>query len=114
MLFCPICSNLLLVEHGTEGLRFCCQTCPYVSNITQRVAKDMKLKRKELDDVLDTDDVMKNAQKTNVYCESCGNNEVRASWSHTCRCHRGLSSKTGRSALKLMTIPPASAQDGFL
>ena len=29
-MFCPTCSNLLLVEDGSSGVQLFCQTCPYV------------------------------------------------------------------------------------
>lgn len=31
--FCPTCANMLLVEHEVHGMRFYCQTCPYVFHI---------------------------------------------------------------------------------
>jgi len=78
MKFCPICSNLLLVETGPSGLRFCCQTCPYVSNITSRISKTLVLKRKEVDDVLGGDEAWDNVDKTMARCPFCDNNEVGA------------------------------------
>ena len=36
-LFCPHCGNLLVVEEGPSTLRFACNTCPYVQNITEKV-----------------------------------------------------------------------------
>jgi DNA-directed RNA polymerase subunit M/transcription elongation factor TFIIS len=113
MQFCPICSNLLLVETGPSGLRFCCQTCPYVSDIEKRVSivamamglggqggawlvgqrcfnvcliprhpgdwqicKTMKLKRKEVDDVLGGEEAWASANRTTSNCPFCDNNEV--------------------------------------
>ena len=78
MQFCPICSNLLLVEDGGAGYRFCCQTCPYVSAITRKISKTMKLKRKEVDDVLGGEDAWAAANRTTAQCPFCDNNEVRA------------------------------------
>ena len=37
-LFCPHCGNLLVVEEGPSTLRFACNTCPYVQNISEKVA----------------------------------------------------------------------------
>lgn len=37
MLFCPHCSNLLLIENE-GGQDFYCQTCPYVYSIQKRVS----------------------------------------------------------------------------
>ena len=36
-LFCPQCGTLLVVEEGPSTLRFSCNTCPYVQNITEKV-----------------------------------------------------------------------------
>lgn len=77
MRFCPICSNILLVEPGQSSFRFCCQTCPYVSNITKKISKTMKLKRKEVDDVLGGDEAWASANKTTCNCPYCDNREVR-------------------------------------
>ncbi len=76
MQFCPICSNLLLVEEGGAGYRFCCQTCPYISAITKRISKTMKLKRKEVDDVLGGEDAWASANRTTAQCPFCDNAEV--------------------------------------
>lgn len=76
MQFCPICSNILLVEPGQASFRFCCQTCPYVSSITRNISKTMKLKRKEVDDVLGGDEAWASANKTTANCQYCDNREV--------------------------------------
>ncbi len=76
MQFCPICSNLLLVEEGYAGFRFCCQTCPYISAITKKVSKTMKLKRKEVDDVLGGEDAWAAANRTTANCPYCDNTEA--------------------------------------
>lgn len=39
MLFCPTCANVLMVEEGPEcGLRYACNTCPYVYNIKKKIS----------------------------------------------------------------------------
>ncbi|VVC87590.1 unnamed protein product [Leptidea sinapis] len=39
MLFCPTCANILMVEECPEsGLRYACNTCPYVYNIRRKVS----------------------------------------------------------------------------
>lgn len=39
MLFCPTCANVLMVEEGPEsGLRYACNTCPYIYNIRRKVS----------------------------------------------------------------------------
>lgn len=77
MQFCPICSNLLLVEEAEAAFRFCCQTCPYISPINKKISKTMKLKRKEVDDVLGGEDAWAAANRTTAACPYCDNLEVR-------------------------------------
>ena len=36
--FCPVCANVLVVEEGPRCMRFACDTCPYVQNITRTVS----------------------------------------------------------------------------
>ena len=52
--FCPTCANLLLVDHSPYGggLKLYCQTCPYMYNITKPIRSEVKIERKEVDDVL--------------------------------------------------------------
>lgn len=39
MLFCPTCANILIVEERPErGLRYACNTCPYVYDIKKKVS----------------------------------------------------------------------------
>ena len=35
--FCPVCANVLVVEDGERCMRFACDTCPYIQNITKTV-----------------------------------------------------------------------------
>ena len=37
LMFCPICANVLVVEEGEKCLRFSCNTCPYIRNMTKKV-----------------------------------------------------------------------------
>jgi DNA-directed RNA polymerase subunit M/transcription elongation factor TFIIS len=46
MQFCPIDGSLLLYELAEVGLRFCCQTCPYVYVLPDKMKFAMKLKTK--------------------------------------------------------------------
>ncbi|ORZ00678.1 putative DNA-directed RNA polymerases III 12.5 kDa polypeptide [Syncephalastrum racemosum] len=70
MLFCPSCSNLLLVENE-GGQDFFCQTCPYVYHITKPHTTRKLLQRKEVDDVLGGADAWKNVDSTEVSCPKC-------------------------------------------
>lgn len=38
ILFCPSCANLLVVEEGPGVLRYACDTCPYIYNITNKIS----------------------------------------------------------------------------
>ena len=74
MHFCPVCGNLLLIEEGFVGMRFCCPTCPYTNNINTKYSSDTKLKRKEVDDVLGGADAWDNVDRTEARCPHCNNN----------------------------------------
>ena len=74
MHFCPLCSNLLLIEDGLTGMRFCCPTCPYVHDITKTYSSQVKLTRKEVDDVLGGEDAWENVDRTETSCPHCGHN----------------------------------------
>ncbi|XP_072175528.1 scavenger receptor cysteine-rich domain superfamily protein-like [Diadema setosum] len=52
MLFCPTCANVLVVEEGPNCLRFACNTCPYVHNVTRKISNRKYPRLKEVDDVL--------------------------------------------------------------
>uniref|UniRef100_A0A7S1XKH4 DNA-directed RNA polymerase subunit n=1 Tax=Phaeomonas parva TaxID=124430 RepID=A0A7S1XKH4_9STRA len=76
MQFCPPCGNLLLVESAGSGFRFFCSTCPYVCNITERLKSSLRLKRKQVDDVLGGAEAWENVDKTAADCPSCGAQEA--------------------------------------
>jgi DNA-directed RNA polymerase III subunit RPC11 len=69
--FCPHCGNTLLVEPGDAGMRFYCQTCPYIHDITQTYRKVVPLQRKKVDDVLGGEDAWKNVDQTEATCPAC-------------------------------------------
>ncbi|RQM28727.1 hypothetical protein B5M09_008137 [Aphanomyces astaci] len=64
MHFCPTCGNLLMVEPDSDGMRFCCQTCPYIFKINQKVETKVPLQRKKVDDVLGGDEAWENVDQT--------------------------------------------------
>eukprot|EP01041_Mallomonas_annulata_P009670 gene9670-20110_t len=71
MHFCPICGNLLLIEEGHVSMRFCCPTCPYTHNISTKYTSQVKLKRKEVDDILGGADAWENVDRTQTRCPHC-------------------------------------------
>ena len=72
-LFCPFCGNTLLVESAAAGMRWMCQTCPYVHDITQTYRKVVPLARKKVDDVLGGEEAWKNVDQTDAICPACNN-----------------------------------------
>ncbi|KAL0589934.1 hypothetical protein ABG067_001900 [Albugo candida] len=76
MHFCPSCANLLLVEPNSEGMRFFCQTCPYLYQIETRIEKHVQLQRKQVDDVLGGDEAWDNVDQTEVRCPHCEHNHA--------------------------------------
>ena len=72
-LFCPYCGNTLLVESATTGMRWMCQTCPYVHDIMQTYREVVPLARKKADDILGGEEAWKNVDQTDSTCPACGN-----------------------------------------
>ncbi|ORZ09155.1 hypothetical protein BCR42DRAFT_423839 [Absidia repens] len=70
MLFCPQCSNLLLVQND-GGQMFYCQTCPYQFNIQSKLTTRKMLDRKEVDDVLGGAKAWENVDSTEATCPKC-------------------------------------------
>lgn len=72
LLFCPTCGNVLIVEEGQKCMRFACNTCPYVHNITRKVNNRKYPKLKEVDDVLGGAAAWENVDSTAETCPKCG------------------------------------------
>lgn len=71
LLFCPTCGNVLIVEEGQKCMRFACNTCPYVHNITRKVNNRKYPKLKEVDDVLGGAAAWENVDSTPETCPKC-------------------------------------------
>ena len=71
MHFCPPCGNLLLLESVDGDLRFFCQTCPYIYKVTNKVATEMPLEHKAIDDIMGGAEAWKNADQTDATCPKC-------------------------------------------
>lgn len=82
IVFCPYCGMMLLLEGETGTFRFFCQTCPYVSDISHRLVRDVAIERKKVDDIM-TLDQWKNVDKEKVDCPKCGNGEAYCRMSQT-------------------------------
>ena len=77
LLFCPTCGNLLDVEEGLEDkLRFACNTCPYIFNITRRITFRTYPKLKEVDDVLGGNAAWENVDSTEERCPKCAHSRA--------------------------------------
>lgn len=74
MQFCPTCANVLLIEDGSSGLRFFCQTCPYIFNITSKVTKKLVLKHRPVETIDDSS--WETMDTTDALCDKCGNNKA--------------------------------------
>lgn len=64
MIFCPICSNCLLIERGALNLQFFCKTCEYTFPVMKEVKNVIQLQTKQVDDVLGGKDAWKNVDQT--------------------------------------------------
>ena len=69
--FCPTCANLLVVEEGSQGMRFSCVTCPYIYPIRRYVGYKSYPKLKAIDDVLGGAAAWKNVDATDEPCPKC-------------------------------------------
>ncbi|KAF0971786.1 hypothetical protein FDP41_010009 [Naegleria fowleri] len=81
MFFCPYCGNTLLIEKAsgrstsTDSVyRWVCKTCPYVCNIKSEMHFDMKLEKKEVDDVIGDDANWSETVETK--CGKCDHNKA--------------------------------------
>ncbi|KYR00660.1 RNA polymerase III subunit [Tieghemostelium lacteum] len=72
MLFCPLCSNILLVAPDQGQTRFFCQTCPYVFYVKNKVMSKIVLTRKQVDsDVFGGDEAWHQAEQVEAECPFC-------------------------------------------
>lgn len=74
MHFCPTCGNVLLVVNISDGLGFSCPICHYEHKIGQHYTSHVKVKEKEVDDVLGGSEAWENVDRTTVDCPYCSNN----------------------------------------
>ena len=63
-LFCPSCSNLLVISAETGFNKWACNTCPYEFPITKQMTSRARLERKQVDDVLGGEEMWKHADST--------------------------------------------------
>ncbi|XP_055837680.1 DNA-directed RNA polymerase III subunit RPC10 [Episyrphus balteatus] len=71
LLFCPTCGNILMVEEDTNGLRFSCNTCPYICNINKKISTRTYPHLKEVDHVMGGAAAWENVDSTDAECPAC-------------------------------------------
>lgn len=76
LLFCPTCSNILIVEEGLSCFRFACNTCPYVYNIKQKMSNRKYPRLKDVDDVLGGAAAWENVDSTEEKCPKCSHSRA--------------------------------------
>lgn len=55
-------------------MQFCCPTCSYASNVSKKYISRVKLKRKEVDDILGGAHAWENVDRTETKCPHCQHN----------------------------------------
>jgi len=58
----------------TNILRFCCATCPFIHKISKAYKTNVKIKKKEVDDVLGGEEAWANVDRTEAQCPACKHN----------------------------------------
>ncbi|KNC86170.1 DNA-directed RNA polymerase III subunit RPC10 [Sphaeroforma arctica JP610] len=72
LLFCPICSNAVVVEAGDgSSNRFVCNTCPYQHTIGRIYGAKRYTIMKQMDDVLGGEEAWEFAPVTMTTCPKC-------------------------------------------
>jgi DNA-directed RNA polymerase III subunit RPC11 len=67
-LFCPSCSNLLVISAESGLNKWACNTCPYEFPITKQMTSRTRLARKQADDVLGGEEMWKHADSIADEC----------------------------------------------
>ena len=75
MLFCPFCSNLLLLEK-TDCLKYFCKTCPYVFNIKKEFSSYTFYENNKTDTILGEKEMWENVATTKADCSKCQNTDA--------------------------------------
>ncbi|KAI9582480.1 DNA-directed RNA polymerase III subunit RPC10 [Glossina fuscipes] len=76
LLFCPNCSNILLVEQGVSNYRFSCNTCPYIFNINKKTSTKTFPRLKEVDHVMGGAAAWENVDSTDADCPACSHKKA--------------------------------------
>eukprot|EP00039_Didymoeca_costata_P004848 m.76583 g.76583 ORF g.76583 m.76583 type:complete len:111 (-) comp12565_c0_seq2:3020-3352(-) len=77
LIFCPICSNMLIIQGEGSDLCFGCPTCPYVKQITKKIAVHHVMQRaKKLEDDIVDDNANAGKPKADIDCPRCGHKQA--------------------------------------
>ncbi|KAF7684522.1 DNA-directed RNA polymerase III subunit RPC10 [Astathelohania contejeani] len=74
MMFCSICSNLLIIEKIDGQSNLSCKACPFVHKITDTLAIKHTYTTKRVEVIIDKADEFKYASKCEKKCSKCGYN----------------------------------------
>ncbi|AFM97937.1 transcription factor S-II [Encephalitozoon hellem] len=75
MLFCPLCSSMLVVRRQSMGNELSCRMCGYLYAISKEITKSVPMTPKKSDGLIDEDENLKFVSKCGKKCE-CGSEEV--------------------------------------
>lgn len=75
MLFCPLCSSMLVVRKNPTGNGLSCRMCRYMYNVSEEMTKTTRMEPKKSDGLVDEDDNLRFVTKCGKKCE-CGSEEV--------------------------------------
>lgn len=75
MYFCPFCNNFLIPEQQ-QSLFLACTTCPYIYRLNTIQTQIQKNKVKEIDKIAGEEDDIKYANKCQIKCLKCPNDEA--------------------------------------
>lgn len=76
MLFCPFCSNILVIEKQSSGNGLSCKACTYVYIVVDDMIKTMHMTPKRSESLIDEDKELKLAATCEKRCSSCGFEET--------------------------------------
>ncbi|CAG9463166.1 unnamed protein product [Pedinophyceae sp. YPF-701] len=82
LMFCPACANMLALKkaasRGTDEalMRLYCGSCDYEYEMDRTISQDVPLEKKDVDDVLGSEEMWATAAKTQAMCPRCHHDEA--------------------------------------
>eukprot|EP01068_Selenidium_serpulae_P003420 Selendium_serpulae@DN304_c0_g1_i3.p1 len=74
-LFCPTCSNMLLIRENIGMQQLYCRTCPYMFRIREKVTRKQVLTQRKPEAPI-TDEQELEGAKAQVVCPACSHTEA--------------------------------------